>query len=173
MCETTVSKELAVENVLIMAERLAFLHYAFAKTLEEELSPEKADKLTRKAIDKYGQLAAESAMKKIESQDLETTLLNFKHGKDLPSMGWQTAPIDKPNDRPCEKISKITYCPLADNWKKLGKEAERLGRLYCWVDQAKFRAYGKGYLCFHDRNTLDGDDYCIIRVASDVSANGQ
>ena len=111
MCETTVSKELAVENVLIMAERLAFLHYAFAKTLEEELSPEKADKLTRKAIDKYGQLAAESAMKKIESQDLETTLLNFKHGKDLPSMGWQTAPIDKPNDRPCEKISKITYCP--------------------------------------------------------------
>ncbi|MEA4871507.1 MAG: L-2-amino-thiazoline-4-carboxylic acid hydrolase [Synergistaceae bacterium] len=173
MIEETVSQKQATENVLIMAERLAFLYYAFAKTLEDELSSDKAKILTLKAIDMYGRLAAESAAQQLEIQGLETTLENFKFGKDLPSAGWESAKIEKPADKPCEKISKITFCPLADSWKKLGDDAKRLGRLYCGVDQAKFKAYGKGYLCFHDKNVLDGDDYCIIRVTSDDSQNNK
>ena len=42
----------------------------------------------------------------------------------------------------------------------LGEEGLRLGRYYCWVDQAKYAAYGKGYRCLHDKNTMDGDDCC-------------
>ena len=45
-----------------------------------------------------------------------------------------------------------------------GEEGLRLGRYYCWVDQAKYAAYGKGYRCLHDKNTMDGDDCCVIRV---------
>lgn len=167
MNEEIVSRELALENVLIMAERLALLHYAFAKTLEQELSEEAAKTLTLKAIDEYGRLAAKAAMEKVEIQGLKPTLSNYKHGKDLPSMGWKSGPIEMPADKPNGKISKITYCPLADIWGKLGMDGKRLGRLYCWVDQAKYKAYGKGYRCFHDKNVLDGDSCCIIRVEPD------
>lgn len=72
-----------------------------------------------------------------------------------------------PDDKPCGKISKITLCPLAEVWKKLGEDGIRLGRMYCYVDQAKFGAYGKGYECVHDKNTLDGDECCVIRVATE------
>jgi hypothetical protein len=167
MSEEIVSRELALENVLIMAERLALLHYAFAKTLEQELPEEAAKRLTLKAIDEYGRLAAKSVMEKIDGQRLKPTLSNFKHGKDLPSMGWKFVPIAMPAEKPKGKISKITYCPLADTWAKLGADGERLGRLYCGVDQAKYKAYGKGYRCFHDQNALDGDGCCIIRVEQD------
>ena len=40
MSEETMPREKAVEDVRIMAERMAFLHYAFAKTLSEMLSAE-------------------------------------------------------------------------------------------------------------------------------------
>lgn len=167
MSEEMVPKELALDDVLVMAERLAFLHYAFAKTLEQELPEEAAKTIILKAMDEYGRLCAQSAMDKIEAQGLKPTLANNKYGKNLPSMGWKFAPIEMPADKPYGKISKITYCPLADVWRKLGPDGERLGRLYCWVDQAKFKAYGKGYRCVHDQNVLDGDSCCVIRVELD------
>lgn len=164
MNEEFVSKESALENIMIMAERLAFLHYSFAKTLEEELSAELAEELISKSIVEYGRLAAVFAMERITDQGLETTLANYKHGKDLPSMGWKFSPMDLPSDKPKGKMTKVLYCPLAEIWGKLGADGERLGRLYCGVDQAKYKSYGKGYKCFHDKNILDGDDYCVIRV---------
>ncbi|QAT48360.1 hypothetical protein EQM14_00395 [Caproiciproducens sp. NJN-50] len=169
MVEEQVSGEKAVENVLIMAERLAFLHYAFAKTLEDALPKETAETLIRSAIEKYGQLAAESVMENLKQQGLKPTLKNFKYGKDLPSMGWKFVPMEMPADKPEGKISKITYCPMAEAWKKLGPDGVRLGKRYCQIDQEKYKAYGKGYKCFHDRNTMDGDDCCVIRV----ELNGQ
>lgn len=45
--------------------------------------------------------------------------MNFRYGKDLPSVGWEYTPIAMPEDKPAGKISKITYCPLAATWKKL------------------------------------------------------
>lgn len=168
MSEEVVSKELALENVLIMAERLALLHYAFAKTLEQEFSEKTAKILILKAIGEYGRLAAASATEKLKEQDRKITLANYKYGKDLPSMGWETEPVEMPADKPAGKISKITYCPLADTWQKLVPDGKRLGRLYCLIDQAKYETYGKGYRCFHDKNVLDGDGHCIIRVELDT-----
>lgn len=90
------------------------------------------------------------------------TLMNFRYGKDLPSVGWEYTPIAMPEDKPAGKISKITYCPLAATWKKL-PDGCRLGRYYCWIDQMKYKHYGRGYHCFHDKNAMDGDECCIIR----------
>lgn len=171
MAEEMVSRESALENVLIMVERLAFLHYAFVKTLEDEFSGETAKRVAEAAIDEYGRLAASSATERIEAQGLGVTLANFKYGKDLPSMGWRAAPIEMPGDKPAGKISKITYCPLAETWQRLGPAGRRIGRMYCGIDQAKYKAYGKGYRCFHDKNALDGDDCCIIRVELDEPEN--
>jgi len=164
MSEDTMPKEKAIEDVQIMAERLAFLHYAFAKILDQELGGETANRLIRLAIEEYGRLAADSVMEKLRQQGRKITLKNFRYGKDLPSVGWEYMPIPMPADKPAGKISKITYCPLAETWKKL-PDGDRLGRYYCWIDQMKYKAYGKGYECFHDKNAMDGDDCCIIRCA--------
>ncbi len=120
--------------------------------------------MTEKAILEYGRLAAEAVTQKLEEQGLAPTLANYRLGKDLPSMGWDYGPIGMPPEKPHGKISKVTRCPLAEVWKSLGEEGLRLGRYYCWVDQAKYAAYGKGYRCLHDKNTMDGDDCCVIRV---------
>ena len=133
----------------------------------KELGAEKAREITLDAMDEYGRLAAEAVTKKIRDQGLEPVLANYKAGRDLPSMGWESGPGPFPEDRPYGKSSRVTRCPLAQVWKSLGRDGERLGRLYCRVDQAKYNAYGKGYRCFHDKNVLDGDDCCIVRVELD------
>ena len=101
---------------------------------------------------------------KLEEQGLAPTLANYRLGKDLPSMGWDYGPIGMPPEKPHGKISKVTRCPLAEVWKSLGEEGLRLGRYYCWVDQAKYAAYGKGYRCLHDKNTMDGDDTAEVEA---------
>lgn len=159
-----IAREKALEDINILVERMALLHFAYARTLERELPPEQAKELTEKAILEYGRLAAEAVTRKLEEQGLPPTLANYRLGKDLPSMGWDYGPIGMPPEKPYGKISKVTRCPLAEVWKELGEEGRRLGRCYCRVDQAKYAAYGKGYRCLHDQNAMDGDDCCVIRV---------
>jgi hypothetical protein len=40
--------------------------------------------------------------------------------------------------------------------------AESLGRLYCYVDQAKFAAFDPECECRHLKNVLDGDETCEV-----------
>ena len=163
MKEEFVTKESAVKDVRVMAERMAFLHFAFCDTLEKELGREKADVIIKKSIEEYGKLAADAVMDTLAEKGMKPELLNYKYGNDLPSIGWEFGPVQMPADKPAGKISKITYCPLAATWKKLGKDGIRLGRYYCYIDQMKYKAYGPGYPCYHDKNILEGDDCCIIR----------
>ena len=107
-------------------------------------------------------VSASNILEHLEEQGKPVPLMNFRYGKDLPSVGWEYTPIAMPEDKPAGKISKITYCPLAATWKKL-PDGCRLGRYYCWIDQMKYKHYGRGYHCFHDKNAMDGDECCIIR----------
>lgn len=163
MKEEFVTKESAVNDVRVMAERMAFLHFAFCDTLEKELGQEIASVLIKKSIEEYGKLAADAVMENLAEKGIKPELLNFRYGNDLPSLGWEYEPIQMPEDKPAGKICKVTHCPLADTWKSLGPDGVRLGRYYCNIDQMKYKAYGVGYPCHHDKNTLDGDDCCIIR----------
>ncbi len=60
--------------------------------------------------------------------------------------------------------SVVTYCPLAAVWMQMGAPAARLGRLYCFVDQAKQEAYNPDYEFLHLKNVLDGDPYCVFAL---------
>jgi hypothetical protein len=44
----------------------------------------------------------------------------------------------------------------------LGEPA--LGRLYCYMDQSKYKAYNPELECVHVKNILDGDPYCELAV---------
>lgn len=158
----TVTKEFAEEEVGILAERIALLHYCFVDTLVQELGEEEAIAITQKAIERYGRIAGKQVEGKVIAMGLEPTLANYAKGRELPTLCWKKQPCDIPPGKPQGKAHRVDYCPFASTWKEL--DFERLGRLYCGVDQAKYSAYGKGHVCVHDKNLCDGDDCCIVRV---------
>ena len=49
-------------------------------------------------------------------------------------------------------------CAMAKVWKEYGEET--LGRLYCYVDPAKYMAYNPNYKLAHTHALPDGDSYC-------------
>ncbi len=153
----------AKEDVQIMAERVASLYYHFVQTMRQELGDDKARELTKKAIWAYGTEAGEKARQKVQEQGQPINAGNYKLGKDLPSVGWAK---ERLSGSETENLSRVTYCPFAEAWNNIPDFAP-WGRLYCYVDQAKYRAFHKDIACVHDKNLLDGDDCCILRVETE------
>ncbi len=153
--QPTNSREEAVRDVRLMARRTALLYYHFAKTLVDELGEEEGKRLIAKAIWAYGEHCGRAVRESVEALGLPPTEENFNKIPDLPKLGWDVSTITLENG---EQRSIATFCPLAAVWKELG--AEDLGRLYCYVDQAKYHAYNPDYEYTHTKNVLDGDAWC-------------
>ncbi len=153
------SKENAEQDVISMARRLASLYLHFFQVLEEELGEEKARVIIRKVIANYGEESGNDAREKVKNLDQSLDKENFAKGSDLPSLGWKSEVKESPGGK---QNAIITYCPFAEYW--LEKGAEEVGRLYCFVDQAKYSAYNPALECRHLKNVLDGDPYCELEI---------
>lgn len=154
--ESMISKEEAEEQVVIMARRMALLYHHTAEVLTEKLGEEEGKELLHEIIKRYGHESGTAARINVEALGLPLTADNFNTGSDLPKWGWQTDRVT------CEdgiERGRITFCPLAEVWKEKG--SEQLGRIYCYVDQAKYDAYNR-IKCRHLKNVLDGDDCCLF-----------
>lgn len=152
-----IEREEAFRQVKSMITRAALIHFAFAKILVDELGEKKGKALTKKASEYYGELVGKRAKENTLAKGLPLTRENFYD--DLPALGWaerEKVEVDG------EKRSRVYTCHLAKIWQELG--APELGRLYCFVDQAKYRAYNPGLKCVHVKNVLDGDPYCELAV---------
>ncbi|MDY3282519.1 L-2-amino-thiazoline-4-carboxylic acid hydrolase [Dysosmobacter sp.] len=156
----------AKNDVLIMADRLSSLYYFMVKSILQENDEETTERIVRRAIEEYGLDCGRRARKKVTELGEPITLQNYRLGKDLPSVGWEKKKIDTGSEN--VKASEVSYCPFAQHWKELG--FEKWGRMYCYVDQAKYRGYCDGMTCYHDKNLLDGDDCCIVRIVTEPSA---
>jgi hypothetical protein len=152
-----ISKKEASGQVQSMITRTALIHYAFARTLVDELGEKRGKELARKAIRLYGEWVGKRVKEKIQGGGLPLTPENFKD--DLPSLGW--ADREKVEVEG-EKRARVHTCHLAEVWRELG--APELGRIYCFVDQAKYEAYNPELECVHVKNVLDGDPYCELAV---------
>ena len=141
-----VSEENARENVEKMANRCAMIYRHFAETIIEEFGEEKGKDLILKAINRYGEESGER-MKKSPG------------GSDLPEYGWDTEMVSQTEDK---DVIDITKCPLAEYW--LANMDLELARLYCYVDQAKYKSYNPNYQCTHAKNVLDGDEKCRLVI---------
>ena len=140
-----VSLDEAEEQVRMMARRLAMLYHYMAEVLVEQLGAGKGRETIKEIIRRYGCDSGTIARAKVEALSLPLTAENFKAGSDLPRWGWKGDTVI------CEdgvRRERITYCPLAVVWKE--KKSEELGRLYCLVDEAMFRAYNKSE-CRHKK----------------------
>lgn len=155
--EKTLTTRECTEEVRLMARRTALLYYHFASTLIDELGEEEGRRLIAKAIWAYGEHCGRAVGEQVDRMGLPRSEENFNKVPDLPHFGWELSTASSPEG----EIRQIaTYCPLAAVWKELGPEAQALGRMYCYVDQAKQHAYNPQEDFIHTRNTLDGDPYC-------------
>ena len=157
MEDEKIPKKEAMQQMRNMISRTALLHSAFTQTLIEELGEEKGKALALKAIKRYGGFVGQKARKKAEEKGLPLTRENFQD--DLPSLGWhnrERVVVDG------ENRARVHTCYLAETWKELG--APEVGRLYCFVDQAKYETFNPDLECVHTQNVLDGDPFCELAV---------
>ncbi len=155
--EKMVTVEECTEQVRLMARRTALLHYYFAKTIMEVMGEETGEQVIKKAVLAYGEHCGRAIREAVEAKGLPLTDENFDSIPDLPKFGWETDTVTLPDG---EVRAIARFCPLAHIFKELGPEGMRLGRLYCFVDQGKQRAYNPDFDFIHVKNLLDGDAYC-------------
>ena len=158
MKEQTISRKQALKEVVSMIRRTALLHYAYAKILMEEFGEAKGKELIRKAIESYGTEVGNKVKEETMAKGLNLFVENYQ--EDLPSLGWETERVVVDG----EPRARVHSCPLADVWREVG--AIEIGRLYCYVDQAKFKAYNPNLECVHEKNILQGDPCCELAVRS-------
>ncbi len=154
-----IPKEEAVSQLRSMFTRTALIHYAFAKTIIDELGKEKGKELTQKAIRLYGEMVGKKVREKTLAKGLRALAENYQD--DFPTLGREDREKVVVEG---EKRARVHTCDLAEAWKELG--VPEIGRLYCFVDQAKYEAYNPELECVHTKNVLDGDPYCELAVRS-------
>ncbi|MDP2729018.1 MAG: L-2-amino-thiazoline-4-carboxylic acid hydrolase [Dehalococcoidales bacterium] len=154
----TVPLEEAREQVRKVCARLGLLHIAFARTLINELGEEKGKELVLKAIKGYGIRIGEEAKARAEAEGGDNEPANFK--SDLPLYGMHAGA--ETVEVAGETRRRAYGCVMGEVWNEMG-EGE-LGRLYCYVDPAKYMAFNPGYKLIHTRALPDGDDCCELVV---------
>ncbi len=152
----TLPRDEARRQVLSIVKRMALLHYAYAKSLTKEFGAKRGKEIARRAADFYGELVGKKVLEQTLSKGLQPLLENYQ--EDLPALGWDIEPVVIGG----EPRARIQDCNLAKVWRELGDPA--LGRLYCYMDQAKYTAYNPELECVHVKNILDGDPYCELAI---------
>jgi hypothetical protein len=159
--EKMITVEACTEEVNLMARRLGLLHYYFSQAIVDMLGEEEGKALIKEAIWAYGRHCGEAVRAGVEAMGLPLTDENFGKVRDLPRYGWEIdeVTLDSGEVRPIAH-----FCPVAAALKELGPRGMELGRLYCYVDQAKYEAYNPNMEFIHTKNLLDDDPYCEFLV---------
>jgi predicted hydrocarbon binding protein len=165
--EKMVPREQAAEDVRRMAWRTALLHHYFCVTLEDELGEEKARAIIAEAIRRYGEHVGRTVGEGVAAMGLPNDPENFSKVPELPTVGWEMAVADTEKG----PRVRVVRCPLAETWKELG--SEELGRMYCYVDQHKYRAFNSQARLIHTCNVLDGDPYCEFDLEMEAAEEGK
>jgi hypothetical protein len=145
--EEMISLEEAKKAVEITCQRVAFLHIAFARAIVNELGEEEGKKLILKAIKDYGTMIGEKVKADVKDMGLENIPQNYGAGKsrDLPTFGMHTGREKVTING--ETRTRAFGCIMGKIWNAMG-EGE-LGRLYCYVDPAKYMAFNPKFKLMH------------------------
>ncbi|RJQ10085.1 MAG: hypothetical protein C4551_03020 [Bacillota bacterium] len=154
--------EEAVRQVHIVASRLALLHLCFARTLTEKLGKEQGTQLVLESIRRYGEEIGREVRAKVEEQHLDLTPENYGAGpaRDLPSFGLHDGVEHVEQDG--QTLTRAYGCHLAKVWRERGQDD--LGRLYCYVDPAKYMAFNPEFKMVHLKCVPSGDPLCEFRL---------
>ena len=138
-----------------MARTLAALYYFMADEVVGEFG-EAGESAVRRAIHKYGTERGRKIRKEVEAKGLPLTVANLSRFYDLPlPLAWLSDKI-RVEENYLEK--QVTYCPFAEEWKRL--HGERLGRIYCEQDLTMRAAYNEELDLQQFTNVLRGEPHC-------------
>ncbi len=151
-----IPKAEALNQIKLGLRRASLIYHYFCETMIDELGEEKGTEMIKKAVDAYGTHVGLAARRKANEKGLALTPENFEN--DLPFLAWETESVIVDG----EERRRVHHCPLAKEFLNLGDP--KRGRLYCWVDQAKMKAFNPEYEYVHVKNILDGDPYCELVV---------
>ena len=155
------SEQECADEVRLMARRMALLFSYFATTLIEELGEVEGKRLIEKSVQRSGEHCGRVIREAVIERGLPLSEGNFNLIRDLPHYGWE---IDAVQFASGETHTMVRYCPIAATFLEMGPEAQKLGRLYCFIDQAKQNAYNPDEEYLHLKNILDGDPYCEFLI---------
>ena len=148
----------AREQVKKVCVRLALLHLSFAKTLVEEFGEQKGKELVLKAIKHYGIRVGERAKARANNCGLDNSPNHYRG--DLPAYGMHDNMQSE--EVAGENRTKAYGCVMGKVWRELGEN--ELGRLYCYVDPAKFMAFNPNFKLIHLKAIPNGDEHCEFAV---------
>ena len=152
----------AIKAVGSASRRIALLHLSYAEAIINELGKEKGVKLISNAIKKYGSRIWRKTREEVLAKGLKPTPENFNKGKSytIPKFGMhdriETVEVEG------KKRTQAFGCVLASVWHEYGKE--ELGRLYCYMDVAKFMAYNSNFKLSHIKTAPDNDECCELEI---------
>ncbi len=153
--EKTFTGEEVREMVDKMARTLALLYFFVAREVVGEFGPG-AEEVIRRAVIKYGDERGRKIRDEVMARGLPLTVENLSKFYDLPlPMAWVSKKIR--NEENCLE-KKVTYCPFAEEWKRLG--GEKLGLIYCEQDLSMRKAYNPELDLRQFTNVLNGDPHC-------------
>ena len=153
-----VTLEEAKEQVSKVCHRLGSLHLSFAEIMVKELGEEKGKELVLKAIKNYAGKIGKQVKAKITAQGLDNTVANYQEDLPLYGMHGSTESVEVEG----EQRKRVYSCAMAKVWNELDKS--KLGRLYCYVDPAKYMTFNANFKLVHLKTLPDGDEYCEMAI---------
>jgi hypothetical protein len=159
-------KEVA-EIIDKMARTLALLYHCLGKEVVEEFGV-KGEEAIRRAVFKYGDARGKRIREEVLAKGLPLTVENLSKFYDLPlPFAWKSEKI-RSEENYLEK--KVTYCPFAEEWKRL--KGEKLGLIYCEQDLSMRKGYNSDFDLQQFTNVLDGNPDCHTIVQWKKKAEG-
>ncbi len=161
--EQTVSLKEAAQAIESASRRIALLHLSYAKTIMAELGADKGKRLIARAIKDYGSKIGRKTREEVEHKGLPAMPENFSKADTytLPKIPGMHEKRER-----FEKNGKTRFraygCVLGTVWQEYGEE--ELGRLYCYMDTAKYMAYNPDYKYVHIKALPDGDECCEFEI---------
>lgn len=153
--EKTFTREEVREIVDKMARTLAMLYYFLGSEVVEEFGAA-GEEVIRRAIHKYGDARGRKIREEVLARGLPLTVENLSKFYDLPlPLAWVSEKI-RVEENCLEK--KVTYCPFAEEWKRL--KGEKLGLIYCEQDLSMRRGYNPKLDLQQFTNVLENDRHC-------------
>jgi hypothetical protein len=139
-----------------MARTLATLYHFMASEMVAECGAAVGESAVRRAVHKYGEARGRKIREEVLAKGLPLTVANLSQFYDLPlPLAWRSEAI-RGEENCVEK--QVTYCPFAEEWKKL--HGEKLGLIYCEQDLSMRVAYNPELDLQQFTNVLNGDPHC-------------
>ncbi len=164
MAEEMILLKEAAREVELVSRRVALLHLSYAKMLTEEFGERHGKELILKAIKDYGKCIGEKRRDEIEERGMEPVPENFGKGDAMriPRFGMHSRLEDS------GRSMKLHGCVMGKLWREYGEED--LGKLYCYVDPAKYMGFNEYYIQVHEKAMPAGHEYCEFMVRPSTEA---